>query len=86
MCSGWVSGFVGVGVEGFVVEQISGDSGSGASLGDFESSTAGLGPVLTYLLPGKSQNFVAELRWLPELDTTKRLEGDYIWLKLVWQF
>lgn len=79
-------GFAGLGVEGFLIEQISGDSGSGARLGDFESRTTGLGPVLTYLLPGESQNFVAELRWLTELDTDKRLKGDYVWLKLVWQF
>ncbi len=79
-------GFAGIGVEGFMIEQVSGDSGSGARLGDFKSSTAGLGPVLTYLLPGESQNFVAELRWLAELDTDKRLKGDYVWLKLVWQF
>lgn len=79
-------GFVGLGLEGFWIEQVSGDSGSGARLGNFESNTAGLGPVVTYLLPGKSQNFVAELRWLTELNTTKRLDGDYVWLKLVWQF
>jgi hypothetical protein len=80
------SGFAGIGIEGFLIEQISGDSGTGASFGDFKSSTAGLGPVLTYLLPVGSQNIVAELRWLAELDTDKHLDGDYIWLKLVWQF
>jgi hypothetical protein len=32
------------------------------------------------------QNFVTELRWLRELDTKNRLEGDYVWLKLVYQF
>jgi hypothetical protein len=29
---------------------------------------------------------VTELRWLPELETKNRLKGDYIWLKIVYQF
>ena len=37
-------GFVGLGVEGFHVKQITGDSGAGATLGEFEGSTAGVGP------------------------------------------
>lgn len=32
------------------------------------------------------QDCVAELRWLPELETNNRLQGDCIWLKLVYQF
>jgi hypothetical protein len=42
--------------------------------------------VLGYILPLGQQNLVAELRWLPELETRNRLEGDYIWLKVVYQF
>jgi hypothetical protein len=29
--------------------------------------------------------FVAEARWLPELDVKRRVEGDHLWLKLVYQ-
>ena len=68
------------------MQQIDGDSGSGARLGDFKGQTAGIGPVVTYILPYGKSTFVAELRWLPELDVKRRLEGDYIWLKLVAQF
>jgi hypothetical protein len=32
------------------------------------------------------ENFVAELRWLRELETKNRLDGDYVWLKVVYQF
>jgi hypothetical protein len=32
------------------------------------------------------QDCVAELRWLPELETQNRLQGDCVWLKLVYQF
>jgi hypothetical protein len=79
-------GFVGVGAEAFYLQQIAGDSGSGARLGDFKGRTVGIGPVLTYILPRGKATFVAELRWLPELDVKRRLDGDYIWLKLIAQF
>jgi hypothetical protein len=79
-------GYLGVGAEAFYLEQVSGDSGAGATLGDFKGRTAGIGPVLSYILPHGQETFVAELRWLPELDVERRLEGDYVWLKAVYQF
>jgi hypothetical protein len=79
-------GFAGVGAEAFYLEQVTGDSGSGATFGDFEGRTVGIGPVLTYILPRGDQTFVAEFRWLPEIDTKRRLQGDYFWLKAVYQF
>lgn len=79
-------GFLGIGAEAFYLEQVSADSGTGRFLGDFMGRTAGVGPVLSYILPRGKETLVAELRWLPELDVKNRLEGDYIWLKLVYQF
>jgi len=79
-------GFLGIGAEAFYIDQISSDSGGNALLGDFKSRTSGLGPVLTYILPRGKETFVAELRWLHETNVKNRLEGDYIWLKLVYQF
>jgi hypothetical protein len=77
-------GFLGVGAEAFYLEQVTGDSGG--RLGDFKGRTMGIGPVLTYILPHGKNTFVAELRWLPETSVKNRLEGDYIWLKVVYQF
>ena len=79
-------GFLGIGAEGFCYEQITGDSGSGATLGDLEGRTLGVGPVLSYVLPMKDNTLVFEARWLPELETKNRLEGDYFWVKLAYQF
>ncbi len=79
-------GFLGVGVEAFYLEQVSGDSGRGAPPGGFKSRTYGLGPVLSYILPVGKDVFVTEARWLTELDTTNRMQGDYFWLKAVYQF
>jgi hypothetical protein len=78
-------GFVGLGVNGFLYEQISGDSGSGATR-DFKGRSLGIGPVLDYILPTESGTWVFEAKWLPELDTKNRLEGDYFWVKAAWQF
>jgi len=79
-------GFLGIGAEAFYFEQVTADSGGSEALGDFEGRTAGIGPVLTYILPHATETFVAELRWLPETEVRNRLEGEYIWLKLVYQF
>ncbi len=80
------SGFLSIGAEAFWLEQVTADSGQRSILGDFMGRTAGIGPVLGYVLPMGEQNLVAELRWLPELETKNRLQGDYIWLKAVYQF
>ncbi len=80
------SGFVTLGAEGFYFQQVTCDSGSGAVLGCFKGQTAGLGPVLGYIQPLGKQSLVVELKWLPELDTKNRLDGDYIWLKMVYKF
>jgi hypothetical protein len=79
-------GYLSLGAEAFWLEQVTADSGQRPILGDFKGRTAGIGPVLGYLLPMGEQNFVAELRWLPEIETKNRLEGDYLWLKVVYQF
>lgn len=80
------SGFLTVGFNAFYYDQIEGDSGSGANLGDFEGRDIGIGPVLGYVLPCGESTLVAEARWLPELDTKRRLEGDFYWLKIAYQF
>ena len=80
------SGFMTLGAEGFYFDQVTGDSGAGAVLGDFKGRTAGLGPVLGYIQPLGKQSLAFELKWLPELDTKNRLDGDYIWLKMVYKF
>jgi len=79
-------GFLGIGAQAFYLDQVTADSGRGARLGDFQGRTAGIGPALTYVLPRGKETLVAELRWLPELDVQNRLEGDYVWLKVVYQF
>ncbi len=75
-------GIIGVGANIFYYQQIGGDSGSGAMLGDFKGRTVGVGPVLSYITKIFGKDLAAEVKWLPELSVKHRLEGDYIWFKL----
>jgi hypothetical protein len=80
-------GLMTLGAEGFYFQQESCDSGSGAVLGCFKGRTAGLGPVIGYIKPlSKTESFVVEFKWLFEMDTKNRLDGDYVWLKAVYKF
>jgi hypothetical protein len=76
------AGVIGVGANAFLYQQISGDSGSGATLGDFEGRTAGVGPVISFITKIGHVDVAAEVKWLPELDVEKRLKGDTVWFKV----
>ncbi len=80
------SGFANIGAEAWYFDQVTCDSGSGATLGCFKGKTAGIGPVLGYIQPIGQDKLIFEAKWLPELDTKNRLNGDYIWLKVVYKF
>ena len=75
-------GIIGIGANFFYYQQISGDSGSGASLGDLKGRTLGIGPVLSYATKIWKKDLVAEVKWLPEIHVKNRLKGDYVWFKL----
>ncbi|MEP4078472.1 SphA family protein [Haloferula sp.] len=77
-------GLFGVGLNAYWYEQVEGDSGAGATFGDFKGRTAGLGPALSYV--SSDGNTLGELKWLHEFETKNRLEGDYIWFKLIHKF
>lgn len=76
-------GLAGAGINAYYYEQIAGDSGDGATLGDFKAMTTGLGPVLSYSSKVGTHSVTGELKWLHEGDTEKRLEGDIIFFKLL---
>jgi hypothetical protein len=78
--------FIGIGANAWYWQQITGDSGSGAKLGSFEGRTVRVGPVLSYTYPIGGHNVVAEVKWLPELETQNRLKGDSVWFKVAFAF
>jgi len=67
-----------VGLHGFYLNQITGDSGSGALLGDFQAEAAGIGPALlwTKQVGDQSVSFIA--KWMHEFHAKNRLEGNHI--------
>lgn len=71
---------LGIGANAFYYQQVTGDSGSGATLGAFEGQTAGIGPVLTFVKIMGKRALSIQVKWLPELDTEKRLNGDWVWV------
>jgi hypothetical protein len=44
--------------------------------------TAGIGPEVSYAYKIEDRDVAAELKWLPETGTSKRLNGDTVWFKL----
>ena len=79
-------GLVGLGLNLFYYEQITGDSGSGATLGDFKGRTVGIGPVASYVTKLGGHDTMAEFKWLHENSTSNRLQGDIVWLKVLYKF
>ncbi len=77
-------GIFGVGVNAFYWKQFTADSGSGAKLGSFETLMTGVGPVISYISPPfcGGHTVVAEVKWLPQMDTRYTLSGDYVWFKV----
>lgn len=74
------------GVTGYWYEQLEGDSGSGATFGDFKAQAAGIGPVVSYSRKWGEADFIAEFKWLHESNVEKRPEGDILFLKAMLKF
>ena len=71
-----------VGVAGYFYYQITGDSGSGATLGDFQSKVNGIGPQVGYIFNiGEKQAYV-NLKGYWEFGAENRPEGWNTWLIL----
>lgn len=67
---------VAIGVAGYHYQQITGDSGAGAVLGDFKGEVSAIGPNLTYNFVLGSTPVLTSVRWLHEFNAKNRLEGD----------
>jgi len=82
----WQGGLAGVGLSAYYYEQISGDSGAGATLGAFKGKTVGFGPVASFIAKVDGHDLLAEFKWLHETGTQNRLKGDTVWLKVLYKF
>jgi Putative MetA-pathway of phenol degradation len=64
-----------IGAVGYFYNQITGDSGDGARLGDFKSRVAGIGPQIGFFIPFFDREAYLNLRTYSEFDAKNRLEG-----------
>jgi len=71
-----------VGLVGYFYNQLSGDSGSGARLGDFKSRVNGIGPQIGYLFKMGDRQAYINLKGYHEFDNKNRPEGWNVWLML----
>jgi hypothetical protein len=65
---------------------ITGDSGAGATLGDFKSQVAGIGPQAGWFLNVGENKWYANLKGYYEFDAKNRPEGWNVWLTLAMSF
>ncbi len=79
-------GLAGAGLTGSWYEQVSGDSGAGATLGDFEARTVGAGPVMSLIRKVGGHDLLAELKWIHEFEVDNRVKGDTVFLKVLYKF
>lgn len=64
------------------MQQISGDSGAGAVLGDFKGRVSAIGPTVSWSGLWGRQPVSIDARWLREFDAENRMEGDVLFLNL----
>lgn len=70
-----------VGVAGYHYQQVTGDSGSEARLGDFKGRVTAVGPTVTYNTQIRSVPVSTSFRWYHEFNAKNRLEGDALYLQ-----
>jgi hypothetical protein len=73
--SPYVSETMHIGAVGYLYDQVSGDSGAGAMLGDFKSRVAGAGPQIGFFLPMGDREGYLNLRAYYEFAAKHRLGG-----------
>jgi hypothetical protein len=65
-----------LGVSGYHYDQITGDSGAGATLGGFEGRVTAVGPVMTYAFNLGKIPVSTQWSYFHEFDVVNRAEGD----------
>ena len=84
--SRFVSPDVHVGLVGYLYDQLSGDSGDGALLGDFESRVAAIGPQAGWSFTVGEAEWYANLKGYFEFAARNRPQGWDAWLTLAIPF
>ena len=75
-----------VGLRGYYYKQLTGDSGSGATLGDFKSESFGIGPGFVWIPKSGGGKFTVLGKWMHDFSAERRFESDYVTLTGAWKF
>ncbi len=72
-----------IGLAGYFFQQLTGDSGPGATLGDFKGRVAGIGPQIGFLFPvGEAHQGYLNLKAYKDFAAENRAEGYTAWVTL----
>jgi hypothetical protein len=71
-----------IGAVGYYYQQITGDSGGGATLGDFKGRIFGVGPSVSYVAQVGPLPVSLHARWHFEFGAQNRLEGNAAYVGL----
>lgn len=71
-----------LGLVGYFYHQLTGDSGSGARLGDFKARASAIGPQLGHFFKVGEATWYANLKGYYEVAATNRPQGWNVWLTL----
>lgn len=72
-----------VGLVGYFYQQVTGDSGSGATLGDFKSRVVGVGPQVGYFFELWGRKWYVNVKGYYEFAAQNRPDGWNVWLSLL---
>ncbi|MBV1928310.1 MAG: transporter [Gammaproteobacteria bacterium] len=75
-----------IGIAGYYLKQVTGDSGDGAFLGDFKAEAAGIGPALLWNTKVGNQEISFIAKWIHDYHAENRLEGDHLFLSFAMSF
>ena len=65
-----------IGLVGYHYQQVTGDSGAGATIGGFEGRVTGIGPEVSYTFLWGKIPISTDLKFFHEFDVENRVEGD----------
>ena len=71
-----------MGVTGYAYEQLTGDRGDGAVLGDFKGRSVGAGPIVRRIFSCGDRRMALVGKWIHEFDASNRYEGDLFFVAL----
>lgn len=81
--SQFISKNVQLGVAGYYFQQLTGDSGLGATLGDFKGMAVGIGPQIGFLFPVGDMQGYLNVKGYADLDVENRPKGWSTWVSFV---